>query len=47
MAFIPLLQSCFQPSLTNHAVLCTVGIADPGLLTLAQNPDISEFSGIT
>lgn len=30
-----------------HVVLSTVGIVHPGLLTLAQTPNISEFSGIT
>lgn len=34
-------------SLMHHFALCTAGIVDPGLLTLAKIPHISKCSGIS
>lgn len=34
-------------SLMHHIGLCTAGIVDPGLLTLAKIPHISKFSCIS
>ncbi|MEQ2257922.1 hypothetical protein XENORESO_013257 [Xenotaenia resolanae] len=49
--FFHCLSSQFPEANMRHTyitfALCTLGMVDPGLLTLAQNPDISELSGFT
>lgn len=39
--------SSLHVTTAHHVAFCTVDMVDPGLLTLAPHPDISELSGFT